>query len=145
MTAEGEPAERPEARKELSLVTSEAVGRLKEWGGDALLGRMIDLFLELAPQRLQALAEGERSGDLAALEGTAHSLKSSAGNLGALRLQEAAEQLETAARGGEEARVRGLVSEIRDSWVLTEVELRRVHPTRSESNRDGGSARDERR
>lgn len=130
MTVDGErePSDISEGEEESSLVTPEAVARLREWGGDALLGRMIDLLLELAPQRLQALTEGERNGDMATVEGTAHSLKSSAGNLGALRLQEAAAQLERAARMGDEGRVQHLVSEIQDYWVHTEVALRRVHP-----------------
>jgi HPt (histidine-containing phosphotransfer) domain-containing protein len=132
-----DPSDMPPADGgELSLVTPDALARLREWGGDALLSRMIELLLELAPQRLEALTEGERSGDMATVEGTAHSLKSSAGNLGALRLQREAEQLELAARRGDEARVHRLVSDIQDSWVRTELELKRVHPSLAGSGQD---------
>jgi len=134
---DGAPSDTPGGEgAELGLVTPEALARLKEWGGDALLGRMIGLLLELAPQRLQALIEGERNGDMATVEGTAHSLKSSAGNLGALRLQREAEQLELAARRGDEAQVRRLVFDIQDLWMRTEVELKRVHPRLVGSGQD---------
>ncbi len=69
--------------------------RLLDWGGDTLLARMIDLFLEAAPARVEEIEDASVTGDLEALARAAHSLKSSAGNLGAERLRRAVIELET--------------------------------------------------
>ncbi|MBY0524532.1 MAG: response regulator [Gemmataceae bacterium] len=58
------------------------LARLEDLGGVAFLHEMIGLFLESAPQRLDAMRAGLRADDLNAVERAAHALKSSAGNLG---------------------------------------------------------------
>lgn len=81
----------------LPLLDPGALDRLNEWGGDVLVARMIDLFLELGPERLEAIQAAVSSGDLEQIERVAHSLKSSAANLGAERLRARAAELESAA------------------------------------------------
>jgi HPt (histidine-containing phosphotransfer) domain-containing protein len=79
------------------------LARLEELGGDSFVCEMIGLFLQTTPQRLQAARDGFSAGDLEAVEHAVHSLKSSAGNLGADEVQDLAGRLETlaAARRGE--------------------------------------------
>jgi HPt (histidine-containing phosphotransfer) domain-containing protein len=77
-----------------------ALLRLERLGGAKLLRQMIGLYLEHGPGRVQAIADGVADRDAAAIERAAHTLKSSAGNLGALRLQHAAEALEAVAASG---------------------------------------------
>ena len=77
-----------------------AIERLRRLGGDALAGKMASLFLELAPERLRAAREGLAAGDHDAIRRAAHSLKSSAGNIGANAILEDADRLEDAAESG---------------------------------------------
>jgi HPt (histidine-containing phosphotransfer) domain-containing protein len=71
-----------------------ALERLRELGGEALLSKMIDLFLENTPKRIQAALEGERTGNWHEVERAAHSIKSSAANLGLGGLRSLADQVE---------------------------------------------------
>jgi len=71
-------------------------------GKRELYERICATFLDDIPPRRRALLQGRDSGDNAALEHQAHSLKGSAGLVGALGLQEAARALETCARDGGE-------------------------------------------
>ena len=68
--------------------------KLRNMGGDKFLGELINLFLEHAPKKLEEALASERSGDMEALERAVHSLKSSAGNLGAVAVQDLAGHIE---------------------------------------------------
>lgn len=96
-----------------------AIERLLEWGGPALQQKMIDLFLENGPERIQSVRSGIESGDFGTAERAAHSLKSSAGNLGANRLQELARQMEEALEAGNGARAGELVPEMEEHLTQT--------------------------
>ena len=78
-----------------------ALGRLREWGGEKLLGQMIRLFLENAPGRMEQIRGGLTGGDVKESEKGAHSLKSSAANVGALRVRDIAASVERTASGGD--------------------------------------------
>lgn len=80
------------------------LSRLRTVGSGSLVRRLAGMFLDSAPDRIQAA----NSDDLKSVEAAAHSLVSSAGNLGARRIQEVAERLERAARDREHALVRSL-------------------------------------
>ena len=77
-----------------------ALQRLKRLGGPPFLRQMVELYLQHGPDRIRAMEEGVSTSDAAKVERAAHSLKSSAGNLGATRLQEAALALELAGAAG---------------------------------------------
>jgi CheY-like chemotaxis protein len=68
--------------------------RLRELGGANLVRSLIDLFLTNAPARIAAARNAAAVGDWHGLEFAAHSLKSSAGNLGAEAVRWAAEAVE---------------------------------------------------
>jgi two-component system, sensor histidine kinase and response regulator len=111
------------------VVDPAAIARLREWGGDALVGRMIELFLELGPERAGAIRIGLDEGDQEGVERAAHSLKSSAGNLGAEQLRRAAHRLEESALGSEDPhRLRTLAEELLDSYERTAAALERLRP-----------------
>ncbi len=124
----GEPVKGPDT----PLLEHAALDRLREWGGDALLGRMLSLFLELGPQRVETLIQALSDGDLEVLERTAHSLKSSSGNVGAVRLSAQAAELEAVARtarqGGSREGLTELVATIGRSWEETAEVLGRALP-----------------
>lgn len=98
--------------------------RLRRLGGDRLLARMLDLFLQNAPQRLATAREGRSRDDLEAVERAAHSLKSSAANIGAQRVRSAAERLERLAADGERDALEAGVRELEQALAAAEPELR---------------------
>ena len=78
-----------------------ALARLEKIGGENLVRKMIAAFRSNSAQRLAAARQALAAGDLAALERAAHSLKSSAGNIGAVELVRLAAQIEDSADTGE--------------------------------------------
>lgn len=114
------------APPELAATDREALARLERFGGRKLLNEMIALFLENAPERLAAAAAGVGAGDAIAAENAMHSLKSSAAQLGALRLARLCEQGEAIARRGTVEGVGELIEESRFELGRVESWLRRV-------------------
>ena len=91
--------------------------RLHKLGGETLVRRMIDLFLENAPKRVEAARLGDQDGDLEAVRQAVHSLKSTAGNLGAITLQELAGKIEQLARGQQQEATSELMPNLEDTFV----------------------------
>lgn len=85
---------------DLPLVDHAQIERLKEWGGAKLQQKMIDLFLTHARERLDQIKSGISAADSDAAETGAHTLKSSAGNVGARQVQQLAEEAEALAEAG---------------------------------------------
>jgi len=81
--------------EENDVLDATALARLARLGGESLVARMIAIFLDNAPQRVAAATRAAAAGDAPVVERAAHSLKSMAANIGARRLQDAAEILET--------------------------------------------------
>jgi HPt (histidine-containing phosphotransfer) domain-containing protein len=78
-----------------------ALDRLHRIGGRALLTKMATMFLGNGAERVAVICAAAEAGDAGAVERAAHSFKSSAGNLGAVRLQRTSELLEQRAAAGE--------------------------------------------
>jgi HPt (histidine-containing phosphotransfer) domain-containing protein len=100
-----------------SALDESALARLREWGGDKLLGQMIRLFLENAPTRMDQIRTGATGGDIQEAEKGAHSLKSSAANVGAMALRELAADIERAAGAGDVNRVEELFAPIEAAFA----------------------------
>jgi HPt (histidine-containing phosphotransfer) domain-containing protein len=79
------------------IIDPQALDRLREWGGDKLAGQMVRLFLKNSGTRMDQIRTGVGSGDLQEAERGAHSLKSSAANIGAEHLRTLATRMESAA------------------------------------------------
>lgn len=77
-----------------------ACDRLVRIGGVTLATQMLELFLKHGPERITAAESGYASKDMRAVEHAAHSMKSSAGNIGASRMMNAAAALEALAEAG---------------------------------------------
>lgn len=82
---------------ESEVIDPQALERLKEWGGDKLAAQMVRLFLKNSGTRMEQIRSGIEAGDVDEAERGAHSLKSSAANIGAERLRTLATQVEAAA------------------------------------------------
>jgi len=83
------------------IIDPKAIERLREWGGTELPKKMIDIFLSHSPERIDQIREGLSAATIRAAERGAHSLKSSAGNVGAVRLQRLSEKAESLAESGD--------------------------------------------
>jgi HPt (histidine-containing phosphotransfer) domain-containing protein len=109
------------------IVDQAALDRLVEWGGHKLLSQMLRLFLENSPVRFTAIREGlAEGGDLDEVHRGAHSLKSSAANLGAMRVSAIAARLETVADGGDREGSATLFDELVEAYAAAEARLRSV-------------------
>jgi HPt (histidine-containing phosphotransfer) domain-containing protein len=101
-----------------------ALERLVRFGGVKLLRGMVDIFAESAPSRVDDFRSGLAGGDRVTLQRTFHSLKSSAAQLGAVRLSEMSREGEALLAGGAapseaERLVRAVESELDDAvrWM----------------------------
>lgn len=74
---------------------------LRRVGRETLARKMIDLFLASAPERAATIRSAHAAGDLVAAGRAAHSLKPSAGQLGAVALQSVCQRIEDAATAGD--------------------------------------------
>jgi len=83
---------------ETSAFNPAAIERLFKLGGQKFTLDMIDLFFSYGAQKMAAAHEAWQAGNLVALAAAAHPLKSSAGNVGAGRVQELAGQVELSAQ-----------------------------------------------
>jgi HPt (histidine-containing phosphotransfer) domain-containing protein len=75
--------------------------RLRAWGGEKLQRRMVASFLERAPERIATARAAAESDDAPGVERPIHSLKASAGQLGAVVMQALCEEIEQRAERGE--------------------------------------------
>lgn len=102
---------------DLPLVDGAQIKRLEEWGGEGLKKKMIDLFFTHGRERLEEIVEGVRADDAKKAETGAHTLKSSAGNVGAQRVQRMAQDAEAMAEAGEMKRLQGLLPALEEEFV----------------------------
>lgn len=63
-----------------------------------ILTDLINLYLEQAPARFKAIAEGLKTENYSIIEGESHKLKSSSGSLGSQKLYEIFQQIEDCGR-----------------------------------------------
>ncbi len=103
-----------------------ALGRLQRLGGVSLLREMLQLFLKHAPERIRAAREASLEGDFGKVEQAVHSLKSSAGNVGARSIQSLAESIERMAVGAEVEGIAPLVLDLQMAWERLEPLVRKT-------------------
>ncbi len=84
----------------INLRVIEGLKELEEPGSHALISGLIDSFLESAPSQLASVADALAEGDAGQVARTAHSLKSSAANLGAQVLAGCWREIEDCGREG---------------------------------------------
>lgn len=105
------------------VLDSTVLERLVRIGGQPFLVDMIELFLEHGPRRLAAARAAFGAGELGAVYMAAHSVKSTAGNLGARALQAAAERAEGRAAAGDDEAIPPLLDEMEHEYERVRSEL----------------------
>jgi HPt (histidine-containing phosphotransfer) domain-containing protein len=88
---------------------------------DALIRRVVNLYLEDTPMRLDQMRTATRRGDVAALRVAAHTMKSTSATVGAERLASLVREIELLARSGTTEGAAPLIARAED-------ELARVLP-----------------
>lgn len=106
------------------MINQEVFDRLFEIGGTPLAQRVIDLFFTHTPEKIASVEQSFEQGDLKTLERAAHSIKSSAANLGLEELREVSAELERAAHRGEADACARLVPELLACRTAAENALR---------------------
>ncbi len=106
-----------------TIIDPAALQRLEDWGGRSLSKEIVRLFLENGPTRVDQIRGAMDGEDLDVPERGAHSLKSSAANVGAQLLQQVASELESAASGGDLHRVRDLIPNLEQAFTQAAEEL----------------------
>ena len=74
--------------EETSALDPSALERLRQLGGDKFARDMIALFLSYGGQKVAEAVAARQGGNLAGVASAAHALKSSAGNVGAVQVQQ---------------------------------------------------------
>jgi HPt (histidine-containing phosphotransfer) domain-containing protein len=72
----------------------QTIERLQKLGGKTLLSQLVELFTSHAESAIRDASSGLAQGNLDVVRRAAHSLKSSAGNLGATQVQILADEIE---------------------------------------------------
>lgn len=108
---------------ETPVIDPQALERLREWGGDKLAGQMVRLFLKNTGARMDQIRAGVNGGDLEEAERGAHSLKSSAANIGAEKLRSLATRMESAALDGNPDGATALMPDLEASYAEAMQEL----------------------
>jgi CheY-like chemotaxis protein/HPt (histidine-containing phosphotransfer) domain-containing protein len=101
----------------------EALAGLRELGGDAFLGEVIDAFLADAPALVATLRSSLDEGNAEELRRAAHTLKSNGATLGAAEFAELCRTLEHQAKSGELEGASELVDRIGQEYVSLEEAL----------------------
>ena len=109
----------------INMSVIEELLSLSDDGDASLLVDLIQMFLEDAPVKVNAIKTGFAKRDMHQIEKAAHSLKGSSGNLGATQVQEICDQLQQACRGSTTPEeVAALVGELEQPFALVLRELR---------------------
>ena len=117
---------------EPSALNPAAIERLCKLGGDKFAVEMIDLFVSYGGQKVAETRLAQQAGNLAGVAEAAHPIKSSAGNVGALRVQESAARVELLAREAKAEAVTSQVGELErvfsEVTTLLEAEKAKLQP-----------------
>ena len=95
-------------------------------GEPDVLTEVLKLFLEEVPPRIVRLRNAWQSGNIQEVQRAAHSLKGSAGNIGARRLHAVCRELDDKGRSGDMAALPRLVAAVTAEFDKVEVEIRRT-------------------
>ena len=95
-------------------------------GEPDVLTEVLKLFLEEAPPRIERLRNGWASGNIEEVARSAHSMKGSAGNIGAKRLYAVCSQLDEKGKSGDLSAVAPLVDALVAEFDKVETEIRRL-------------------
>jgi HPt (histidine-containing phosphotransfer) domain-containing protein len=95
----------------------QALEKLRTLGGGELLSKMVELFISHAEPAMRDAAAALAKSDLDTVRRSAHSLKSSAGNLGAIQVQDLADRIEHLAEDGKSVEIHLLMPDLENAYT----------------------------
>lgn len=107
----------------------EAIANLRalgDDGDDTFLKEIIGIYLQDTPLRLADLRNAAAKGDAALYTRSAHTIKGSSSNVGALCVRSLAERLEHRSKTEAHAALDPLLAELESAFARAELELRKV-------------------
>ena len=104
----------------------ETLRQLTPPGEPDVLTEVLKIFLQEVPLRIERLRTVLAAGNIEEVQRAAHSLKGSAGNIGARRLHEVCRQLDEKGRAGESVGLAPLVDALAAEFGKVEVEIHRL-------------------
>lgn len=103
-----------------------AIDRLKEWGGNTLPQKMVGIFLDHTEDRLDQIRNGLAEEDHESAATGAHSLKSSAGNVGASQLQGICQEAEKMAEARDFSSLGSILPDLETAYAAAREELEKI-------------------
>lgn len=116
----------PNSGPVLDPAVIENLRQLTPPGEPDVLAEVLELFLQDVPRRLTRLRASCDAGDAAELHKTAHSLKGSAGNIGAPAMFAICHQLDDQARAGDLSDAKRLIDALEAEFARVEVAIRQI-------------------
>ncbi len=123
-TIELEP--KTNAMPALNPTRLDQIRELDSTGGNGLLHKILQAFLESATSSMHQLEQAIINGDADSLRQSAHALKSSSGNIGAESLSALFKQLEANGRSGELAQAERLKESLRQHYLQVVTEINKI-------------------
>ena len=112
----------------MSHLNQETISALKELdddGSNDTLKALISLYCENSPVKVKMIADSFKSGDFTTMKKEAHTLKSSSGNLGAMKLLELANKIEYMVEDQNYTKnLAPLIQELQAEYLAVEAELK---------------------
>ncbi len=99
-----------------SDIDVQALEKLRKLGGEDLVSKMVTLFTSHAEAAIRDAIAGLSNGNFESVQHAAHSLKSSAGNLGAWRVQHLSDRIEQMAEQGS-GEIQPLLTELESAYL----------------------------
>ena len=106
--------------------TIDTLRQLTMPGEPDVLAEVLRLFLEEAPARIEKLRNAWAARDIQQVQRIAHSLKGSAGNIGASAMFEICKRLDSSGRPGEVVDTAGLIDALGSEYRKVEEEIHRI-------------------
>jgi two-component system, sensor histidine kinase and response regulator len=106
-----------------AIIDASVLEKLRQLGGDALLSEMIALFISHAENTIKDALAGFAAGSFSQVRHSAHSLKSSAGNLGAYPIQRIAEDIEQYAENRNFEKIGPLLDQLQTAYTAVKSRL----------------------
>jgi len=100
-----------------------ALERLRRLGGDEFILKMTDLFLSYSAQKIGEARQALEAANPADLAKAMHAMRSSAGNVGALEVQDLAARIERLATQSQTHSLAALMQELELAFARTKLEL----------------------
>lgn len=110
----------------LDPVVIETLRQLTPPGEPDVLAEVLKLFMDEVPRRIHRVRQALDAGDATAVQRAAHSLKGSAGNIGAHRLYEISRQLDDTAKARDLAALAPLVGTLGAEYAKVEAEIQKM-------------------